>query len=195
MNYEDKDLTTAIDLKTHKTVAKWPSACGQDGPHGLSLDEAAGRLFVACSTQAEVLDVGHSGEKLSSIDTGDGVDDLSYSPVTHMLYAGAARDARLTVARVDANGKLSRVATPETHQGARNGVVTKDGTVFLAHSTLGKLAAWLWCRRAGINRTTRGATHSPGIAPPSGRTNHESDDRVARRQRAGVIPMRILNTR
>ncbi len=57
MNYEDKDLTTAIDLKTHKTVAKWPSSCGEDGPHGISVDEKAGFLFVACSTQAEVLDV------------------------------------------------------------------------------------------------------------------------------------------
>jgi hypothetical protein len=140
MNYEDKDLTTAIDLKTHKTVAKWPSSCGKDGPHGLSLDEGAGRLFVACSTLAEVLDVGHNGEKLSSIDTGDGVDDLHYSAITHMLYVGAAKDARLMVARVDATGKLSRVAAPETHEGARNGVVTKDGTVYLAHSTLGKLA-------------------------------------------------------
>jgi hypothetical protein len=27
-----------------------------------------------------------------------------------------------------------------THEGARNGVVTKDGTVYLAHSQLGKLA-------------------------------------------------------
>jgi DNA-binding beta-propeller fold protein YncE len=140
MNYEDKDLTTAIDLKTHKTAAKWQSSCGQDSPHGLSLDQAAGHLFVACSTQAEVLDVGHNGEKLSSIDTGDGVDDLAYSPATHMLYVGAAKDARLMVARVDATGKLSRVAAPETHQGARNRVVTKDGTLYLAHSTLGKLA-------------------------------------------------------
>src|SRR5580693_1896667 len=72
MNYEDKDLTTAIDLKTRKTVAKWPSSCGEDGPHGLSVDEDAGFLFVACSTQAEVLDAGHNGEKLSSIATGDG---------------------------------------------------------------------------------------------------------------------------
>ena len=91
MNYEDKDLTTAIDLKTHKTVAKWPSACGEDGPHGLSVDQDAGYLFVACSTQAEVLDVGHNGEKLSSIDTGDGVDDLDYSPATHLLYVGLPR--------------------------------------------------------------------------------------------------------
>ena len=140
MNYEDKDLTTAIDLKMHKTVAKWQSSCGEDGPHGLSLDQETGYLFVACSTRAEVLDAGHNGEKLSSIDTGDGVDDLNYSPFTHMLYVGAAKDARLMVARVDANGKLSQVAVVPTHEGARNGVVTKDGTVYLAHSQLGKLA-------------------------------------------------------
>ena len=140
MNYEDKDLTTAIDLKTRKTVAKWPSSCGEDGPHGLSLDQDAGFLFVACSTQAVVLDVGHNGEKLSSIDTGDGVDDLHYSPVTHLLYVGAAKDARLTIARVDAAGKLSLVAQVPTHEGARNGVVTKDGTVYLAHSQRGQLA-------------------------------------------------------
>jgi DNA-binding beta-propeller fold protein YncE len=140
MNYEDKDLTTAIDLKTHKTVAKWQSSCGEDGPHGLSVDQDAGYLFVACSTRAEVLDAGHNGEKLSSINTGDGVDDLNYSPATHMLYVGAAKDARLTVARADAAGKLSLVTVVPTHEGARNGVVTKDGRVYLAHSQLGQLA-------------------------------------------------------
>ena len=140
MNYEDKDLTTAIDLKTHKTVAKWPSECGEDGPHGISLDQDAGFLFLACSTRAEVLDAGHNGEKLSSIDTGDGVDDLNYSPATHTLYVGAAKDAKLTVARVDAKGKLSVVVQVPTHEGARNGVATKGGAVYLAHSQRGQLA-------------------------------------------------------
>jgi DNA-binding beta-propeller fold protein YncE len=140
MNYEDKDLTTAIDLKTHKTVAKWQSSCGEDGPHGLSVDQDSGYLFVACSTRAEVLDAGHNGERLSSIDTGDGVDDINYSPTTHTLYVGAAKDSRLTVARVDATGKLTQIAVTPTHVGARNGVVTRDGTVYLAHSQLGNLA-------------------------------------------------------
>ena len=140
MNYEDKDLTTAIDLNTHKTVAKWQSSCGEDGPHGLSVDQEAGYLFVACSTRAEVLDAGHKGEKLSSINTGDGVDDLNYAPATHTLYVGAAKDARLTVARVDATGNLSLFAEVPTHEGARNGVVTKDSTVYLAHSQLGQFA-------------------------------------------------------
>ena len=140
MNYEDKDLTTAIDLKTHKTVAKWPSSCGQDGPHGISVDVNAGFLFVACSTRAEVLDAAHNGAQLSSIDTGDGVDDLNYSPTTHTLYVGAATAAQLTVARVDASGKLTMIAQVPTHEGARNGVVTKEGTVYLAHSQRGQLA-------------------------------------------------------
>ena len=149
MNYEDKDVTTAIDLKTRKTVAKWPSSCGEDGPHGLSIDQSTGFLFVACSTQAEVLDAGHNGEKLSAIDTGDGVDDLNYSPTTHTLYVGAAKDAKLTVARVDAGGKLSLVTQVPTHQGARNGVVTKDGTVYLAHSQLGQLAGLIVASPSG----------------------------------------------
>jgi DNA-binding beta-propeller fold protein YncE len=140
MNYEEKDLTTAIDLKTHKTVAKWQSSCGEDGPHGLSLDQDAGYLFVACSTRVEVLDVGHNGEQLSSVNTGNGVDDLNYSSATHMLYVGAAKDARLTIAKADKSGNLSQIATVPTHEGARNGVVTRDGTVYLAHSQLGKLA-------------------------------------------------------
>ena len=140
MNYEDKDLTTAIDLRTHKTVATWQAHCGEDGPHGLSVDQNPGFLFVACSTRAEVLDAGHNGEQLSSINTGDGVDDLKYSPFTHMLYVGAAKDARLTVAQIGANGKLSEVAAVPTHEGARNGVVTKNGTVYLAHSRPGNLA-------------------------------------------------------
>jgi DNA-binding beta-propeller fold protein YncE len=140
MNYEDKDLTTAIDLASHKTVAKWPASCGPDGPHGISLDQDAGYLYVACSTRAEVLNVGHNGEQLSSIDTGDGVDDLAYSPATHMLYVGAAKDGRLTVARSDAAGKLTMVGQVPTHEGARNGVVAKNGAVYLAHSSLGQLS-------------------------------------------------------
>jgi hypothetical protein len=44
------------------------------------------------------------------------------------------------VAKTDKSGKLSQVTAVSTHEGARNGVVTKDGTVYLAHSQLGKLA-------------------------------------------------------
>ena len=91
-------------------------------------------MFVACSTLAEVLDVGHDGAVLSMVDTGDGVDDIDYAPATHMLYVGAAKAAKLTIAHADQSGHLTIVAQVPTQEGARNAVVTKDGTVYLAHA-------------------------------------------------------------
>jgi DNA-binding beta-propeller fold protein YncE len=140
-NMEDKDQTLAIDLKTQKTIATWNPSCGKDGPHGLGLDTAAGHLLVACSTLAEVLDVGHDGAVLSKVDTGDGVDDIHYEPATHLLYVGAARDAKLTIARADEKGHLTVVAQVPTQPGARNATVAKNGTVFLAHGGGAKLSA------------------------------------------------------
>ena len=77
---------------------------------------------------------------LSAVDTGDGVDDLDYAPSTRLVYVGAAKGGELTAARLDAAGKLSLVAKVPTRMGARNGVVAKDGTVFLGHSGLAQLS-------------------------------------------------------
>jgi DNA-binding beta-propeller fold protein YncE len=138
-NLEDKDATLAIDLSTHKTAATWKSGCGEDGPHGIRVDEKDGYLFVACSSRVEVLDAARSGKVLSSIDTGDGVDDIDYAPAARLLYVGAAKAGQLTVARVDAHGKLTVEARVPTHVGARNPAVTDKGVVYLAHSSLGGL--------------------------------------------------------
>lgn len=140
-NMEDKDQTLAIDLKTRRTVATWNPSCGKDGPHGLGLDANSGHLFVACSTLAEVLDVGRDGAVLSKVDTGDGVDDIHYEPATRLLYVGAARAAKLTIARAFRNGQLTVVVQVPTQAGARNATVAKNGTVFLAHGGQTKLSA------------------------------------------------------
>jgi len=140
-NLEDKDRTLAVDLKTHDTVATWNPACGGGGPHGLGLDTAAGHLFIACDAAAKVMNVGGDGAVLSKIETGDGVDDIHYVPATHLLYVGAARAAKLTIARADNTGKLTIVTQVATQNGARNGVVTKDGTVYVAHGGGVKLPA------------------------------------------------------
>lgn len=138
-NLEDKDLTLAIDLTTHKTVATWKPTCAEGGPHGLRVDSDAGLLFVACSARVEVLDAAHDGAVLSSLDTGDGVDDIDYASATHLLYVGAAKAGQLTIARVDSHGKLTAEAKVLTHVGARNPAVTNKGEVYLAHSNLGGL--------------------------------------------------------
>jgi thimet oligopeptidase len=138
-NLEDKDRTLAIDLESRKIVATWNPSCGQEGPRGLRVDPDAGHLFVACTARVEVLDTRHGGAVLSSIDPGEGVDDLDYRPDTHLLYVGASRAGRLTVARVDAAGKLSVVATVNTPTGSRNPVATDTGAVYLTHAAGGEV--------------------------------------------------------
>jgi DNA-binding beta-propeller fold protein YncE len=132
-NLEDKDRTLALDTHTHQTTATWNPGCGEGGPHGLSLDEKAGILFIACDARALAMDVGHGGKVTSSVDTGDGVDDLVYVPSSRLLYVGAAKAAKLTIAQADNAGKLTVKATVPTREGARNAVVTKEGIVYLAH--------------------------------------------------------------
>ncbi len=133
-NLEDKDVTLAIDLASHKTIATWKPNCGEDGPHGLRLAEPEGILLVACSGRVESLDVAHDGAQLGSLDTGDGVDDFDYAASNHRVYVGAAKAATLTVAVLDPKGGLSLVTSVPTKDGARNGVVTTDGRVYLSHS-------------------------------------------------------------
>jgi len=140
-NLEDADRTIAVDLKTHETLATWNPACRGGGPHGLALDVDAGHLFIGCDAAAEVMNVGGDGAVLSKVETGDGVDDIHYEAGRHLLYVGAARAAKLTIARADNAGKLTIVAQIPTQNGARNGVVAKDGTVYLAHGGGVKLPA------------------------------------------------------
>lgn len=133
-NLEDKDVTLAIDLATRQIAATWKPACGEEGPRGLRLADAEGILLVACTQKLVSLDVVHDGAALGSLDVGEGIDDFDYSSADHRVYVGAARAARLTVATLDAHGGLTQVASVPTKQGARNGVVSRDGRVYLANS-------------------------------------------------------------
>jgi len=133
-NLEDKDVTLAIDLATRKIVATWKPACGEEGPRGLRLADAEGILLVACTGKLVSLDVAHDGAALGSLDVGEGIDDFDYSPADHRVYVGAAKAAKLTVATLDAHGGLTQIASVPTKEGARNGVVSRDGHVYLANS-------------------------------------------------------------
>jgi hypothetical protein len=133
-NLEDKDVTLAIDVATRGTVATWQPKCGEEGPHGLRFADAEGILLVACDGKVESLDAAHDGAQLGAIDTGDGIDDFDYTAADHRVYIGAAKVGTLTVARLDGKGGLARIASVPTREGARNGVVSKDGHVYLSHS-------------------------------------------------------------
>jgi len=120
-NLEDKDQTLAIDLKTHATVATWPTTCGEEGGHGISLDPDAGFLFVACSTRSEVMDVATTARSCrASIPATASTISTTWPRPT--LYVASSRQLALTVAKVGPAGELTSIAVVPTVMGARNGV-------------------------------------------------------------------------
>jgi DNA-binding beta-propeller fold protein YncE len=99
------DASVAIDLTTHKEVARWNNGC--KGSRGIALDEKRGFLFVGCDEgRAVTLDVAHDGKQLGSAVTGKGVDIIAYSPGLAHLYVPGGESATLTILGVSPAGKL-----------------------------------------------------------------------------------------
>jgi DNA-binding beta-propeller fold protein YncE len=138
-NLEDKDRTLAIEIKSRQIAHDWAPSCGEDGPKGLRLDHAQNLLFVACADRVKALDAGHDGKELSALETGAGVDDIDYLEPKRQLFVGAAGAGKLTVVRVDEHGALVAERAVSTASGARNAVVTDDGTAYLTDSPEGKI--------------------------------------------------------
>jgi hypothetical protein len=138
-NLEDKGGTVVIDVSSHKVTATWNAGCGSDGPRGLAVDSARGFVMIACTDHVQVLDGGHDGAKLGSLDTGLGVDNLDYVPEKGLLVVGAGKAAKVTVAHLGDDGKLTTVATGATVAGARNAVADADGNAYVVDPQGGQL--------------------------------------------------------
>ena len=137
-NYEDKDKTLRISTATRKVTATWEPRCGEAGPRGLALNDDRRFLVVACTDHLQVL-AAADGQALGSLPTGAGVDNLDFLPSRHAVYAAASGAATLTVATLDDKGALRATAPVPTAKGARNAVVTDDGTVWIADGPEGKV--------------------------------------------------------
>lgn len=137
-NLEDAGSTLAIDLHSHAVLHTWSPGCSSDGPRGIAVDPARNLVFVACTDHIQALD-GNSGTLLGKLDTGAGVDNIAYAPSSGLLYAAAAKAAKLTVAHVDEHGAFSVVAAVPTVPGARNAVADSSGTAYVSDPQNGRL--------------------------------------------------------
>ena len=129
--------TVAIDLKTHKVVARWKNGCEE--ATGMALDEERGFLFVACEAGAvHVLDL-TTGKVVGEAKCGGGIDIISYSPELGHLYVPSSEQKLLIVFGVSPKGALTRLGTfPGT---ADSHCVAAAGKVFFCDPAHGRLMA------------------------------------------------------
>jgi DNA-binding beta-propeller fold protein YncE len=136
-NIEEAGRTVAIDVRSHKIVAKWNP--GSNDLQGLALDNARRFLFVACGDHVVSLEAGHDGKNIDSITTGAGLDNIDYSPDAKLLYAAASQAGTLTVAAVDDQGKFHLKTTVPTVKGARGVIAAKDEAAYLIDPAHGRI--------------------------------------------------------
>src|SRR5947207_12424614 len=136
-NLEEIGNTIAIDVRSHKIIAKWDP--GSRELQGLALDNARNFLFVACGDHDVSIDAGHGGAITDSMQTGPGLDNIDYSPDQKLLYAAASLAATLTIADVDDRGRFHPKATVPTVKGARGVVAGKGGTAYIIDPAEGRI--------------------------------------------------------
>ena len=136
-NVEDTGATVAIDVRTHKVVAKWNVGSADLG--GLGLDTARRFLFVACGDHVLSVDAAHNGKVIDSLPTGAGLDNIDYSLDRKILYAAAGQAATLTIAEVGDGGKFHLKATVPTVKGARCVVAGKGETAYVIDPAEGRI--------------------------------------------------------
>jgi DNA-binding beta-propeller fold protein YncE len=136
-NLEETGKTIAIDVRSHKVVAKWDP--GSRELQGLALDNERNFLFVACGDHVVSIDAAHGGKVIDTITTGAGLDNIDYSADAKLLYAAASQAASLTIAEVDDHGKLHLKATVPTVKGARGVVAGKGETAYLIDPAEGRI--------------------------------------------------------
>lgn len=131
VNLEDKSETLAIDTQKNSVTHRWPLAPG-DGPSGLALDAATGRLFAGChNEQMVVLDAG-SGKVLAALPIGKGVDACAFDPGTGFAFASCG-DGTLTLAKEEPAGTFHLVEQVTTRPSARTMALDPDThAVYLA---------------------------------------------------------------
>lgn len=116
LNIKTADEVVVVDPATNQITAHWPTAPAKS-PHGIALDAARGRLYVAGGNGTAVaLDV-KSGKVVSSTDIAQTVDQAAYDPKTNRLYCAGAE--HLSVVQVSDDG-LKTLGHVTTNSTARN---------------------------------------------------------------------------
>jgi len=118
LNLEDKNSLARVDLATGKVTAVWPMApC--DGPTGLALDAAHGRLFSVCDNGWMIVTDAHDGHQVTKVEVGKGPDAVIYDATRHSVLSSGGDGGVLSVVAQDDADHYRLLGNLPTQKSAR----------------------------------------------------------------------------
>ncbi len=117
VNLEDKSEVVEFDPKTLKVDHTWPLAPCEE-PSAMSMDQATRRLFVGCRNQMMAVVNADTGQVVTTLPIGRGVDAGRFDPATKFAFASCG-DGTTTVIHEDGNDRYAVVDTLHTRVSAR----------------------------------------------------------------------------
>ena len=118
VNIEDRAQLVVFDARTLQVLHAWPlQDC--DGPTGLALDAANGRVFSACQNGILVVTDANSGRQVARVPIGEGPDGAAFDSKTMIVFVPAGKSGTLTVVHEDDPEHYHVRQTLETEPSAR----------------------------------------------------------------------------
>jgi DNA-binding beta-propeller fold protein YncE len=114
VNIRDPAVVAVVDPDAGTVEFAWPVSC--PGPHGLDLDPAGSRLFVACDGGQMVCLSSHDGSEMGKVPIAGIPDAIWFNAAKSSLYVAVAQPGVLQV--VDTN-RMTVVESVETEPGAQ----------------------------------------------------------------------------
>jgi hypothetical protein len=114
-------------------------APGCTDPKSLAVDSAHARLFVACSNMRMMVLNSATGDHVTALSTGPGVEAVGYDPGSGLIFtANGGAGGSLTIIRQNVTDSYSVIQNLPTRQRARTLAVNSDtGQVYLVTDLLG----------------------------------------------------------
>jgi len=130
VNIEDRSEIVRIDTAKLTVAEHFPMA-GCDEPSALVMDVAHRRLFAGCASKIVAIVDPDSGQLLTTVDIGAGVDAGAFNPKTQQIFMSCGSDGVLSVIQEDSPNKYSVVQTVPTARGARTMTLdTASNTIY-----------------------------------------------------------------
>ncbi len=109
VNIREPACVAVLDAATLAPATQWDSPVA--GPHGLDLDDAGGRAFVACDGGATVVLDLRTGRAVASVPIAGEPDAIWYDPVRERLYVAVGRPGVIQVVDCRALRVVEQVIT------------------------------------------------------------------------------------